>query len=99
MNTDKTMLALYEAHLQLKNLASELQAQPTQNSQTAGEELMREVEKLGCQITQIEATLDDNSLAIGATLAAALSENPPRVIGVDWGKPEGDHTCFKEVTA
>ncbi|MCC4290460.1 hypothetical protein [Vreelandella aquamarina] len=82
MNVNKAMLGLYEAHAQLKSLAAELQAQPTQNSQMAGEELRREVEKLGSQLTQIEGVLSDNNLAIAATLAAALCETPPRVIGV-----------------
>ena len=82
MNVNSIMLGLYEAHTQLKSLAAELQVQPTQNSQMAGEELKREVEKLGCQLTQIEGVLGDNDLAIAATLAAALCETPPRVIGV-----------------
>ncbi|SDI51405.1 hypothetical protein SAMN04487867_10839 [Vreelandella titanicae] len=85
MNVNKTMLGLYEAHAQLENLAAELQVQPTQNSQMAGEELKREVEKLGRQLTQIEGVLGDNDLAIVATLAAAFNENPPRFIGVDMG--------------
>ena len=82
MNVDKVMLGLYEAHAQLRSLAAELQVQPTQNSQLAGEELRREVEKLGSQLTQIEGVLSDNDLAIAATMAAALCETPPRIIGV-----------------
>ena len=82
MNVDKVMLGLYEAHAQLKSLAAELQVQPTQNSQLAGEELRREVEKLGSQLTQIEGVLSEYDLAIAATMAAALCETPPRVIGV-----------------
>lgn len=85
MNVNKTMLGLYEAHAQLGNLAAELQVQPTQNSQMAGEELKREVEKLGRQLTQIEGVLGDNDLAIVATLAAAFNETPPRFISVDIG--------------
>lgn len=82
MNVDKVMLGLYAAHAQLKSLAAELQVQPTQNSQMAGDELKREVEKLGSQLTQIEGVLSEYDLAIAATMAAALCETPPRIIGV-----------------
>lgn len=92
MNVNTTLEALFVHHQRLEYLANQLE----QNGyRMAAEELKRENSRLSARLITLDAVLDDYKIDIAA--AQQLPENPPRFIGVDMGKPEGDRTCFNEV--
>ncbi|MDN3562137.1 hypothetical protein [Vreelandella neptunia] len=63
MSANHTMSALYIAHERLESLVGHLERE---GCRMAAEELRQEVEKLGCQLTQIDGVLDDYQVDIGA---------------------------------
>lgn len=93
MNINTTMLLLWNNHQKLEYLAQELGRNGFGIAQS---ELNREQIELGKRLMQIEGVLGQYQQDI-ATTQHYQPENPPRFIGVDMGKPEGDRTCFKEV--
>ncbi|WP_447529838.1 hypothetical protein [Vreelandella sp. TE19] len=81
MNTELTMLALYESQDELQTLAGKLY---TAGLRMAAEEVEREARLLGERASQLEGVLSDYQQDIAT--ANATSQTKGRWLGVDMAK-------------
>ncbi|WP_447045314.1 hypothetical protein [Vreelandella sp. H-I2] len=76
MNIQTTMQGLYVTKARFDYLAQQLDKQ---GCKMAAAELLREADKFGCQLTQIESVLADYQIDI----ATVQHQEQPRWVGVD----------------
>lgn len=84
MNITTTMHALYVIKARFDYLARQLH---DQGYQMAAAELMREADKFGCQLTQLDSVFDDYQIDIAAAQHRP-ERNSDRWVGIDLAKAE-----------
>lgn len=90
MNIQTTMHALYVVKARFDYLAKQLNEQ---GHKMAAAELLRESDKFGCQLTQLDSVFDDYKIDI----AAVQCQEQPRFIGVDRAAGQLAGRCFNGV--
>jgi hypothetical protein len=85
------MQLLYVIKARFDFLAKQLN---DQGHKMAAAELLRESDKFGCQLTQLDSVLDDYQIDIAVVQQVTQA---PRFIGVDMAGPDSGRTCFKGV--
>jgi hypothetical protein len=91
MNIQTTMHALYVVKARFDYLAKQLN---DQGHKMAAAELLRESDKFGCQLSQLDSVFDDYQVDIAA---AQQAEQQPRFIGVDMSTPTKSQTFMVKV--
>ncbi|WP_193092168.1 hypothetical protein [Halomonas colorata] len=82
MNTQTTMHALYVVKARFDYLAKQLNEQ---GHKMAAAELLRESDKFGCQLTQLDSVFDDYKIDI-ATAQSRPERHSDRWVGIDLAK-------------